>query len=1040
MSDNTSTFALTRSSNYATPNLDLKQNYTPSGQTMSAHAGSSTTATATAATTITWSPGASSFGELAVVWVSWKPTTPGALTITSTGVGPWRLIASYNDAANTITSAVFYNSLVTNQAGSGTFTSTAAGDVIAVGTVYTGVDQQFPIDAAAGQGTAACGSPCNHSAPSVTTTQLNDLIVTHFSAACGTATATWTPPAGMTERNDVATTGTLSTEGDDVLQAAATATGAMTATVNCGAGVVGVADTVALRGRAMSCPVITYRASATNSATAVTTGLVLNVPAGIQNGDVMIAALSASAGTIVKPAAWTALVTTATQGLWYRIASSEPASYTWTNGAVSANWAGANDAYYGVDVNGITDVSGSSITGQTTAAVNWTSITIVNDNALNIAVSFENNNVDTIAPPASYTPRSAQGGAAYIRTSTRLITPAGATAPTSTDTNASKSWGAFQVALHPAQASFGTQTLPTYNNWTCKFSSDQWSAGQTIGPTSVVTNLYLDNAITPTFIAATQGGTSGALNTVQATRPAGTASGDILIAHFAIRGGTTTATANITQNPTGWTLIDRVDNGTNVSLLVYWKLAGAEAGPYVWNWTGTAQRAAINIEDWRNVDATAPIDAHVGSIDAGNATGQYFAPSITPSYEYSQRIAAGFVATTLGCSGGWYQYDAGATSSGSGATNNVSGNVSRSYVAGQGADFLQGPTGKITENCSASVTGAFHQLSLKSAAHTCTITGNLLHTYTPYYVSPTTTGVVNAGNLTINKPAVAGGVLANDVLIASVVFAGNPTITFTGTWTLVQRTNNATAPAMGVAVYRLLATGSDPASWTWTIGQNAAGAISVYRNVDPTTPVDVQNGQTTSAAAQTTPVIIATQPDELFVASLGIASTTSIGATNWAAAPAGMTERADVANTATNWVAIEQSDQLQTGAGKNSESNTATTGTSGVAHVLALKGKPATTIGSMSRAVASPRSAPTLFTDSINVGSTETFNANDRLEFDVVTPNDATNCGTAIYFDSSATLSRLTISTIVPERVAGLMLVAPLLPLAMEWWRRRRRA
>ena len=97
-------------------------------------------------------------------------------------------------------------------------------------------------------------------------------------------------------------------------------------------------------------------------------------------------------------------------------------------------------------------------------------------------------------------------------------------------------------------------------------------------------------------------------------------------------------------------------------------------------------------------------------------------------------------------------------------------------------------------------TGVFHHLSLRATSHTCTIAGNLLHTYAPYYVSPTTTGVVNAGNLVINKPAVAGGVLANDILVASIAFAGNPTITAPGSWTLVQRSNNATAPAMGVAV------------------------------------------------------------------------------------------------------------------------------------------------------------------------------------------------------------------------------------------------
>ena len=52
--------------------------------------------------------------------------------------------------------------------------------------------------------------------------------------------------------------------------------------------------------------------------------------------------------------------------------------------------------------------------------------------AWNVAVSFETNNVDTIAPPVGYTARSAQGGASFIRTSTRAIAPAGAIAPTST--------------------------------------------------------------------------------------------------------------------------------------------------------------------------------------------------------------------------------------------------------------------------------------------------------------------------------------------------------------------------------------------------------------------------------------------------------------------------------------------------------------------------------------------------------------------------------------------------------------------------------
>ena len=69
---------------------------------------------------------------------------------------------------------------------------------------------------------------------------------------------------------------------------------------------------------------------------------------------------------------------------------------------------------------------------------------------------------------------------------------------------------------------------------------------------------------------------------------------------------------------------------------------------------------------------------------------------------------------------------------------------------------------------------------------------------------------------------------------------------------------------------------------------------------------------------------------------------------------------------------------------------------------------------------------------------TSTFDANDRLQLDVVTPNDATNCATALYYDSSATPSMLTVTTVVPEGIVGLLLLAPALPFAARWWKRRR--
>jgi len=1034
VTDNSSVFTLARTNGHAAPNLDIEQNYTSSGQAITYKATANATGTNVSTIQISGSGG---YNDVMVAWVAWR----GAVTISlsPTTNGQWRFVRSTTDATNSVTSAVFISIFAVNGAASQpTFNSSAPGDVVATMVRYSGVDPNNPIDAELAQGTPACGSPCDHAAPSVTTSQRNDMIVTHFSAACGTATATWTPPSGMNERVDVFSAGTISGEGADAVQASIGGTGTRTATSTCSAGTVGVAHTLALRGASTTCPAIQYRASATNSATA-TTSLVVNVPAGVQDGDVMLAAISAGAGTIVKPAAWSNALVGTNQGLYYRIASSEPASYTWTI-ASATNWAGVVDAYFGVQLNGVADVTPTQVTGAT-AAVSWTTITSVDDEAWNVAVSFENNNVDTIAPPAGYTPRSAQGGAAFIRTSTRMFAPAGAMAPTSTDTNAATSWAAFNFALRPAVPTVqgtSTRALPTFNNWTCRFVSDQMPAGQQRQAGTVQTDLYLDNAPPIAFRASAQNVAGGAANSIAANKPAGTLASDVMIAHLGVRGGTGVTDASITV-PAGWTRIDRIDNGTTLSLLVYWKTnAGAETS-YSWSWSGTAQKAALNIAAYSGVDTTNPVDQHVGASDT-SLSGQYYAPSLTGTYEYEQMIAAWFNATSTTCSGIFYDSEPAASSSGGGAASNVSGNVAHSgnVFNSTGYQLPGWPTGSQRASCG-TVLAVTHQLSLKPASHTCTVTATLKHTYAPYYVSPTTTGVVNAGNLVINKPAVSGGVIANDVLIASIAFVGNPTITFTGSWTLVQRTNNATAPAMGLAVYSLVATGTDPASWTWTIGQNAAGAISAYRNVDPASPVDAQNGQTTSGAAQTTPSIIATQIDELSLASFAIASTTSISGTdNWASPPTGMTERADVANTATTWVAVNQNDHVETSASALSAGTAATVGTSGVAHLLTLRGKPASTMGSVSMAVTSPTAGPALFTRSFALSGAETFDANDRLQLDVVTPNDAVNCATALYFDSSTTPSKLTVTTVVPEGIVGLLLLAPALPFAARWWKRRR--
>jgi hypothetical protein len=139
-------------------------------------------------------------------------------------------------------------------------------------------------------------------------------------------------------------------------------------------------------------------------------------------------------------------------------------------------------------------------------------------------------------------------------------------------------------------------------------------------------------------------------------------------------------------------------------------------------------------------------------------------------------------------------------------------------------------------------------------------------------------------------------------------------------------------------------------------------------------------------------------------------------------------------------VAIEQNDLLQLATTTTSKAATAvSTSGNGVNEILALKGKAATTVGSTTRAVTGPTtSGTTLYTDSFTT-SAETFNLGDRLSLDITAPNDSTNCSATLWYDASTTASKLTVATLVPEGVAGLMLLAPALPLALRWWRRRPR-
>ncbi len=103
------------------------------------------------------------------------------------------------------------------------------------------------------------------------------------------------------------------------------------------------------------------------------------------------------------------------------------------------------------------------------------------------------------------------------------------------------------------------------------------------------------------------------LTQISINKPADAAAGDILVAAISVSGGSATA---ITP-PTGWALILRTDSSDDVSLVSYWKAAGAsEPASYIWSVT-PHMRAVGGITRYAGIDQTNPIDASAGTSARG---------------------------------------------------------------------------------------------------------------------------------------------------------------------------------------------------------------------------------------------------------------------------------------------------------------------------------------------------------------------------------------------------------------------------------------
>jgi hypothetical protein len=333
-------------------------------------------------------------------------------------------------------------------------------------------------------------------------------------------------------------------------------------------------------------------------------------------------------------------------------------------------------------------------------------------------------------------------------------------------------------------------------------------------------------------------------------------------------------------------------------------------------------------------------------------------------------------------------------------------------------------------NCTATPAVA-HQLTLKQATvsgRTCTITATLKK-ITPIKLRASTTKVMVSGtSLVVDTPA---GTQQNDLMFVLLGFnAGSPTAP--SGWTL---TSTSGASGQDLYTYRRIAGASEPLNYTWTFSTSLTVAAweGTYIGVDTANPLDATVGSGTNGTTHTTLSITASYAGDLIVAGYSLNGVATFST------PTGMTAEGVVSGGSGPGISLAIFDTSQVSSGTVTAKTTTTSISAQDAdNVFAFKPASAntTTLGS-GTAVSTSVSGPTLLSTGSFATSAVTFADGDRLSLEVTAPND-TNCGSRLSFDATTTPSKLTVATIVPEGVLGLLLIAPALPFGARWWKRRR--
>lgn len=401
-----------------------------------------------------------------------------------------------------------------------------------------------------------------------------------------------------------------------------------------------------------------------------TTSQVVNAPAGVVSGNVLLAqtiALPGTGNTVTTsaPSGWVKIGTAITSNKYsmtefYKVATgAEPSTYTFTFSAAATKAIGIT-AFSGVDNTNPIDVQSTQInTSSTTQTAPSVSATYNTDMIVPLWGYQSNQSATSFSATLTslYATSTTSNG---ISSAWKLLTNAGATGTFTTTTTAATASLAHTIGLKPAAAAVGVQ-----------FKAVNTPALCTTTCTSLAANV-----------------------------PTGTTTGYFLLANISW------STTGTLTSPGGWTQVSTTQvTGTTSSANMYHFVAIGDATSYTWSFSN-ATLASVNISSFTGVDDVTPIDVNAQLTDTTGTS--HSSPSVTTVYPQDMLVDiwsfnTGTNATTI-------------TASMTKAWDNQTGNASTNVSSVMGYELigLAGATGTRNVTSGRNSIAVMHSIALKA--------------------------------------------------------------------------------------------------------------------------------------------------------------------------------------------------------------------------------------------------------------------------------------------------------------------------------------